>query len=61
MLNLILEMTKPCQNKSYGSEHSSNFFLLFINYKMNCTLRTIDDEGSEDKDAHIRNGETVPK
>ena len=30
---------------------------------MNCTLLTIDDddEGSEDKDAHIRNGETVPK
>ena len=30
---------------------------------MNCTLLTIDDddEGSKDKDAHIRNGETVPK
>ena len=38
-------------------------FSLFINERNKCILfnNDDDDKDSEDKDAHIRNGETVPK
>ena len=62
-----------CQNSDNLKDYHSLFLLnysvklisfsLFINERNKCILLNTDDDDkdSEDKDAHIRNGETVPK